>query len=259
MEGNELNKKQRYDAVIADPDTRTRMLLKQATSSVLHFGTVNLLPSLAAAISKLNSEEKCDVVFVSYKFNEHEIRDFITQARNTKQGEDAAYILVAKPSKQDSTTIANQVMIGTDGFLFEPYSVESLIAITELAARVRKERSSSRQLVAIEFVINEMINHLDLIAYSKSMGLDVGPAMKKIRDMSSFLLSLEQQPLQLYFQLIVDILIETPVPNKIFQRKKYTGASTLVRKKLEQKLLSDLEAGLAKIAGKRATLTGCSS
>lgn len=250
------NENLRYNALVVDPDARTRMLLKHATSSVITFGLVNLYQNLFSALEKLDGDERCDVIFVSYKFQQDEIRDFIQRAKEHPQGQDAAYILVAKPEEQDSTTVADKVMMGTDGFLFEPYSVDSLIEITKLASRVRKERSGSRQIAALEFVINEFMNHLNLIAYSKSMGIDVGRALRKLREMSQFLYALDDESRQIYYQLIIDTLVNTSVPTRIFQRKKYTGASTLVRKKMEQKLLEDLEKSLAKIEGKQSTIVG---
>lgn len=244
----------RYNAIVADPDARTRMLLKHATSSVVNFGAVNLYQNLHSPLEKLEGDEHCDVIFVSYKFQQYEIKDFIQRAKERPQGQDAAYILVAKPEEQDSTTVADNVMIGTDGFLFEPYSVDSLIEITQLASRVRKERSSTRQLAALEFVINEFINYLNLIAYSKSMGLDITRAMRKLREMGQFLRTLDGEAQQMYYQLLIDTLVNAPLPTRIFQRRKYTGASTLVRKKMEQQLLVDLEKSLATIADKHAAI-----
>ena len=243
-----------YSALVADPDARTRMLLKHATSAVANFKTVHLYHGLNQTLSKLEGDEHCDVVFVSYKFDHNEVRQFITTARETLQGRDAAYVMVSKMEEQDSTTIAEQVMVGTDGFLFEPYSVDSLIEITKLASRVRRERSEARQATALEFVITEFMNHINLIAYSKSMGLDVGRAMRKLREMSCFLHTLEDDSKQIYFNLVTDIFKNAPVPTRIFQRKKYTGASTLVRKKMEKKLVEDLELSLQKIDGKQRDL-----
>lgn len=232
----------KYDAIIVDPDLDTRMRLKQATTAVSNFGKVWQVGSLREGISKLSSPERLDVVFLSYyRFSKEEVIEFISSGKKTQQGQDAAYILVLKGKDQESGTIAQNVMIGADGFLFEPYSVDSLYEITILADKVRKERSMLRESAALRFLISDMMNQIDLVAYVKASGMEVGRGMRKLKELCSVLTTLQPESLELYHKLALDLFENAPLPRKA-PPKRYSGASSRVKKKLDDKMLEELEA-----------------
>jgi DNA-binding NarL/FixJ family response regulator len=230
-----------YDAIIADSDLDTRMRLKQAASSVTKFGKVNLCQNLREALGRVqNAVDECDVVFIAQNFDDAEIRSFIEEVKKTKIGQDAAFVLVLKTGKQDSANVAKNMMIGADGQLFEPYSVDQLMQITELAARVKKERAAARESAALRFLVSDIMNQIDLIAYMKSSGYEVGVHHKKFKEICSVLGTLSPESFQIYTGIAVDMFEGAPLPKKIFQRKAYSGASSRVKKKMEEKLLASL-------------------
>ena len=136
-------------------------------------------------------------------------------------------------------------MSGFDGFLFEPYSVDNLLEITQIAARVRKERSRAREEAALKLLISDLMNQIDLVAYLKQMQSESGRAMKKLRDTSAMLKTLAPESFELYQGLAIDLFEQAPLPKKVFQRKQYSGASSRVKKKMEDKLLAELESDSA--------------
>ncbi len=231
----------KFDAVIVDCDLDTRMRLKQATASVHHFGKVSQATTLKDALGKLTVEVSTDVCFLSYRFDREEVLGFIREAKNTRGGQDTAYIVVLPQKDQSSSTVATSVLAGFDGFLFEPYSVDQLIELTQLAAKVRKERAGAREEAAIKFLLNDLINQVDQIAYLKAAGYDMGPSMKKFKEISSALTNLAPDSKQKYTQIAVDTFEACPLPKKIFQRKIYGGASSRVKKKQEKAIMSELE------------------
>ncbi|MDC0357418.1 hypothetical protein OAO01_01255 [Oligoflexia bacterium] len=233
----------RYNALIIDPDLDTRMRLKAATTSVVQFGKVQLVTSITEATRRLEAGEACDVMFLSYRFERADIGTFIKNAKETKAAQDAAYVLVLQTSEQDSQTVAENVMIGADGLLFEPYSVDYLVEITELAARVKKERGAAREAAALKFLLTDVMHQIDLIAYLKSVGYDVGRGIRRFKQMCGVFNTLEKDSLEVYYDLAVDMFSEAPFPKKIYQ-KNYKGASSRVKKKMEQKLLAELEKDL---------------
>lgn len=235
----------KFDAIIIDPDLDTRMRLKAATTSVHQFGKVTLVNSSKEAVDTLVGRDMhCDVVFISHSITREETTSFIKEAKASKRGQDSAFVLVLKTKDQDSSTVAQNVLMGADGFLFEPYSVDNLVEITQLSARVKKERSETREAGAIKFLLNDIMQQIDLIAYLKGAGYDVGRGIKRFKDMCGVLKTFEGSSRDLYMKLVVDVFEAAPFPKKIYE-KNYAGASSRLKKKAEQKMLEQLEAGMA--------------
>jgi len=233
---------EKYDAIIMDSDIDTRMRLRQATSSVTQFGKVSALSGCREALQKMQTgAEKCDVAFISSRFDTPEVTEFIKAAKETKTGQDSAYILVLTSKNQDSSTIANNVMIGVDGFLFEPYSVDQLLEITQLSARVKKERSVARERIALTLLVNDIINQVDLVCYLKSLGHEPGTSMKKLKELCAGLPNLSPDAFQIYTDVAITSFGMTPVPKRAFKTDNYKGASSRVKKRMEQKIIGEAE------------------
>jgi response regulator RpfG family c-di-GMP phosphodiesterase len=233
----------KYDALIVDPDIDRRMRLKTATTSVVQFKKVQLANKIAEAEDRLNAPGTWDVIFLNYSLEQEEIGKFIKKAKETDSAQDAAFILVLPAKDQESSTVASNVMIGADGFLFEPYSVDQLVEITDLAAHVKAERSAEREKAALGFLLNDIMSQIDMIAYLKSVGYDVGRGVKRFRQMCHVFDTLEGDSLTNYFDLAVEKFENAPFPEKIYQ-KNYKGASKRVKERMEKKLLAKLEEGL---------------
>lgn len=236
-----MNTFQKYDAMLVDPEIDSRMRLKQATIAVTNFGKVVQVGTLREALAKLTAGERCDVIFISHKCPAKEAIDFVKSAKDSKQGQDAAYINVLGGNDQQAATVASQVISGFDGFLFEPYSVDNLVEITDIAARVRKERTQAREEAAIRMLMADIMNQLDLVAYLKQINGESARAFKKLKDTCAVLQTLTTEARGVYERIAIEMLENAPLPKKVFQRKHYSGASSRVKKKMEDKLLAELE------------------
>lgn len=233
---------EKFDAVIVDADISTRMRLRQATGSVPQFGKVAVVGDTHEALGRLGTPDRCDVVFLSSKFEDNDIQEFVRRGKETKQGQDSTYILVLGTNNQDSSTIANSVMIGVDGFLFEPYSVDQLVEITTLSAKVRRERGLARERVAITLTVTEMVKQLDLVAFLKGAGTEPGTSIKKLRDLAQPLHNLNSETLPIYWEVAMKTFEEAPPPKKAMRVDNYKGASSRVKKRMEQKMVEKAEA-----------------
>ena len=179
------NHLQSFNALIVDPNVETRMRLKTATTAVNSLKKIQLVNKTSEGISRLTeSEFNWDLVFVSANIPRDEIAEFIKTAKETKIGGLCAYVLVMATKEQDSASIAENILLGGDGFLFEPYSIDALIEITDLATRVRHERLAAREKGAIALMIPDLIAQVDLIAYLRSSGAEPGQSFKKFREMT---------------------------------------------------------------------------
>lgn len=224
----------KLDAIIIDPDLDTRMRLKQATSSVHNFGKVYQLGTLKEGIDRLNGSDRCDVIFMSHHFESSEIASFIKAGKESPCGQDAAYILVLKAKDQGSGTVAQSMMIGADGLLFEPYSVDLLIEITNLAAKVKSERSETRQNAAIKILVSELMDQLDQIAASMAKATDVGWSIKKFKEAAAAIPK-EGESYSKYLEIGTDLFVNAPAPKLILGRAKYVGASKRMKARADAK------------------------
>jgi CheY-like chemotaxis protein len=238
----------KYDTIIIDPDLDSRMRLKQAMTAVYNFGKSHQVVSLDEALSRLRGSDNCDVIFISYRFEQKEVAQFIKNAKETKNGMDAAYVLVMKTKNQDTSTVAQNVMSGADGFLFEPYSVDLLLEITQLSAKVKVERAATREKAAINLLVQDVIGQIDQVSYIKSCQIDIGASMKKLRDLCAVFQGLDAEKLNLYYESALKCFEDAPIPKNVFQHKKYGGVSSRIKKKMEEKILADI----AKTENKKA-------
>jgi response regulator RpfG family c-di-GMP phosphodiesterase len=236
----------KYNAIIADPDVQTRMRLKQATASVVQFGEVVQVTTLSEAGGRIQSDRHWDVVFISNNFSEGEVTDFIARAKEHKGGQDAAFIRVLKSKDQQNSAVAQGMLQGIDGFLFEPYSVDQLVDITTLSARIKKERSDTRQRLAIELLLSDVMKQLDLVAFLKSVGFEVTRSATRLKEMCNALQGASTgQMLEVYKEVAVKLFSEAPLPKPMFQAKQYSGVSARVKKKMEEKIIQEVEKELS--------------
>ena len=236
----------KYTAIIADSDLDARMRLKQATAAVTNFGKVHQTNSPRETIQRLATGERIDVIFLSYRFETAEISAFIKEAKGMPAGQDAAYILLQKNEDQSASAVASNVMIGADGLLYEPYSVDYLMEITELAARVRKERSDARERGAMQFLVNDIIAQIDLVSTLKAAGYEVGASLKKLKEMCAVFSTLSPTSLEVYYKVAVEQFEKAPVPKALEKKKLYGGASSRVKKRTEAKLQAAVTASSGK-------------
>ena len=226
---------QKFDAIIVDNDLDSRMRLKQATASVHQFNKVWQASSLREAAERAGTATSIDVLFISYRFEQDEVGAFVKRAKEIKQTQDTAFILVLPPREQDSTTVATNVMSGLDGFLFEPYSVDQLVEITRLSARVKSERSMSREIAALRLMVTDAMNNIDKIAHEKAVGREGGRSMKAFKELAGAFKVLDGERLKAYYDIAIECFENAPVPKRIFNRANYTGPSARVKERLKKK------------------------
>lgn len=238
MEKAEVEK---FDAIIVDPDAHCRMRLKQACASVSQFGRVVQVSSIPEALSRLNDQVYFHVVFISDRFDDNALTTFIKEGKGTSGGQDSAYIQLLKADEQENTATAKAMMIGADGVLFEPYSVDILVEITVLASKIRLERSHIRQEAALRLLVQDIIPLVDVLAYSKSCKYEPRAALKQLRDIWEVLANLDDDGREVYFRLLVDSMEHAQIQVKYLQLPKYEGSSVRVRQKIADKLVAEFD------------------
>lgn len=230
-----------YDALVIEPDLDSRMRLKAAMTSVPAFKQSFQVGKVREGQQKIDTSQRpIDVVFISYRFPEEEVSEFIQYAKAAPMAQDAAFILIKRSQDQQSTSVASSVLAGADGLLFEPFSVDQLVEITRIASKVKKERSAAREEGALKFLLLDVINQIDQVAYLKACDYETGSSMKKLKEMCAVFANLSSESKEVYNRIAIEAFESAPVPKMVFQRKKYTGASSRVQKRMEKKTLGAL-------------------
>ncbi|MCB0311068.1 MAG: hypothetical protein KDD42_07525 [Bdellovibrionales bacterium] len=228
----------RYQTLSVDTDAKSRNRLKQATSAVPTFGTFVQSTDLRDAHSHINSGQHFDVVFISDRVGLNDATDFIKKAKEQESTQDAAFIIIAATQDEMATMVARNMIGGADGFLCEPYSVDSLTEITELAAKVKKERSDAREKAAMNVLIREACAQITKIAQLRSHDLPTMRESKKLNQMCELFHSLDGDKLEMFYEVAFSHLENAKVPPPLV--KEYKGASSRVQRRMEKKAIEKL-------------------
>lgn len=201
------------------------------------FHKVHVVASLDEGILKSDSGEPVDVVVLSYRFSEADVVQFITNAKKNPRGKDWAYISVLKSANQKNDVIADSVINGIDGFLFEPYSADNLREMAEITAKVKLQNEMNRKRTAMMLILQEVSEHLDAVTYYMSQKRDPAPALKKLREAAQRLTKFDPKAKDVYIDLAVQFFGNVPPP----LNAQYTGVSQRVRQRLAAKAAKKLE------------------
>ena len=186
-----------------------------------------------------------DVAFLAASFSGSEVSSFVQKAKSLKAGQDCAFVLLVRGENQDKSSIAQAVLDGVDGFLFEPYSVDALDEIAKLATRVRRERSVEREKLAMTLLISDIIRQIDLVAYLKSCELEPERTWKRLVEACAPMRSYSAENQAVFFETLIEEFIKAPLPARSFQASQYKGASQRVKRKMAEKVVAEVEAQLS--------------
>ncbi len=227
---------QTFKAFIIDPDSDARLRLRQSMASVPNFKTLVQFSSPSEALNQLNVLDHIDVLFIGNRYGKQIVRNFIQQGKQTKGGQDSAYIVVLPSLTESKSVIAEAMMDGADGILCEPFSVEQLINITKIAIRVKKERSEQRQRAAISLMVPEIAKQTDLVASIKASGMEPETSFKVLKEKMEKIRSMDESGINIYLELMTSHIENLPAPILNTTIKPYTGVSRRLRQRIEQKV-----------------------
>lgn len=231
---------QRYTSVVVDPSAQGRNRMKDAMRSVAAFAGVSSAASLIEAAETIKSGSTVDVVFLSQRLDSDESLDFIARAKTLANSRDAAFVVLVS-SASERSNMAKQMVAGADGFLVEPYSVDQLVQITQLAERVRCERRDARFEKAAELLLSELMDQVDQLAMLKKGGRAGNISQQIFSETCSVLKTLEPALQDQYLRLAVERFSSIAKPRTLQLRgNSYTGASERVRKKFAARAIDGI-------------------
>ncbi|MCB0329291.1 MAG: hypothetical protein KDD70_06500 [Bdellovibrionales bacterium] len=232
---------EKFRALVIESNIDRRMRLKQATMAVPRFAPITPVNTIAEASSQIEKGvSPFNIIFLSDRLDKEEMDQFIVMAKEKECSQDAAFVLIVPTQEDLSVIIARQTLAGVDGFLAEPYSVQSLSDIADLAAKIRAERSEARKIAAFRFLVKQVVEQMNLIAQLRAYQRNILKPMRKLKVMTSAFENLDNPMRDLYYRLTIEEFENAPLPAPLLS-DEYKGASQRVRVKLEEKVLAKIE------------------
>jgi hypothetical protein len=210
---------EKYDILVVDPNRERRMRLKAATASVLSFGSVALCSEFKKGLEVLKDGDQRIIVFVGPESGEKSIRTFIDEAKQTSQGQDSAYLILLS-GETGKAGLTSSILDGCDGVLLEPFSVDSLVEVTTLAASTHRQRRRAREEAAIAHLVPSALNTLDAIATSKVTGSSPGEKVRDLKVYAKAIQGLDESLRTYYFNLVIKESEAMKPPHELISWKK---------------------------------------
>lgn len=229
-----------FNALIISSNTGRRGRLKLAVHHDQFFGRpafkkVHTAVSLQEGIKTLNSEQNYEIVLVTDCFSPEAIEEFLTHL-SEMQEQKVGVVLVRKGSNEDGLSLAESLMSGVDGFLYEPFSVDMLREISKIAERVRKENSDKKISAATGLVIDSMSAAIDKKAAELAAGKPRRPYSKRLQLAAKLFRGLSESGLLSFYKTLFSVTENSkPFEKEAAEAEGYQGASELVKKKYAQK------------------------
>ncbi|MCB0318598.1 MAG: hypothetical protein KDD56_07560 [Bdellovibrionales bacterium] len=224
-----------WNALIIDPDERSRSHLKQLANIESKFDNVKSCPDLFRASQILNEKNTFDLIFISHDIGSAERMSFLESARNFPASSVAAIVQVAEATDADEIIEeAMNCLSGADATLFSPFSVDELVKISQSALAARGAEISVRQKSAIIRVVQKLLGNIDDTATRLSEIAPIARSLTQLEQSSRPIKELPNGLHDLYFETLLEVLDHSNIPGKIRPGAKYKSPN--LKKKNYQKL-----------------------
>ena len=224
----------KLNAMIAESVVASKIRLKQALTSIPRFNAISPVSTLKDALDALKeNQQQYDIVFVAQTYSKEESAAFIKAAKAMSVAQDAAFVLLLK-SSQDGN-MAGAMAVGFDGMLAEPYSVDLLNDICELALKVKGERGVAREQAVMGLMVSEVSKQLDAVAILKTCGYETARGMDKFKEACRNFKHLSDDTLKTY-ENVAEKVFGSAEPAKAPERR-YAGVSKRIKTKQVAKII----------------------
>lgn len=236
-----------YNCLAIEPDSKSRLLLKQAMSLVTQFNDVKLVRNDRVALEYLKNGENYDLIFISDSFDKTKISQFIKKAKETDIGSFAGYVLLSS-AQNDTRSIAKSLLEGIDGVLILPYSIDSLQELSLLAAKVRQLKEEEKRKNALRFLTSNVIYSVDIMAQACMLKHSFNSVKKVIAKVNESVLSFDSSGiLETYLEILATSFMKIQKPVKVVQECRYRGTSERVRNIAMKDAINNLEDKINKL------------
>lgn len=143
-------------ALVISPIMETRLPLQQLMERAQIFSAVETIQNLDEARTTLVTNQPFTHIFLSSTFSMPDVAKFIDWAKRRKPDQMLAFVLLLRPGQADSGNVANNMVMGIHGFLFEPFTLESIENVVNLSRTVSQKDSHMRMRAATGLMLTDM-------------------------------------------------------------------------------------------------------
>lgn len=195
------------------------------------FDRVVIVSGVNEGLQSFAGDPDFDVILISDGIEGKLVGDFKEKIRTASERV-YGYVLVSGANSLDKAQIATRLMEGFDSFLCEPYSIDDVRAVVQLAVRIREKNSEIKILSAAKIIVQSMLDEIDARAKAgtKSGQQRFSQGVRKAREM---LINASEETKEKYVQMLTEAC-ENRKPFSPSTQNSYTGASRILRNKLNQ-------------------------
>lgn len=223
----------RLDLLILDPDPESRNRLKQMAMVLPVVASGRVAFNVSEALRMLGEAHPVDIVFFSQAVPNGP--EFVREAKKTTRGKDCAYVIVKRRKGEAGAEAAQSVLEGVDGFIAEPFSVEDLTRVTDLALRMKVVQLGMREEAAMRVILEDSMEQVDKIALSRMRGEETVSGLKKLASLCAKLTQFSSFSLEKYFKLAKSAFVEATPPSESIELQAYGGVSKRVQQAIERR------------------------
>jgi hypothetical protein len=133
-----------------------------------------------------------------------------------------------------------------------PFSCDDLVGMGALAAKIKQQRTVTREIMSIRFVLKDLVRLVDIFARLTTIGSDTTKVLQRLLAINASLEAFQPEPKKAYFSQVVDAFTLQPIPDPVLQRLKKEG---IRNKRLRKKLGECLTEGIENNVKKQEELT----
>ena len=223
-----------YKALVIEPEQEGVGLLRAAFREVEQLSIEAVARNSSQALELLN-EAPFSLILLSHSLKSEDIEAFIKKAKKTTHGEICSYVQIRSGTDVSRQDAASALLLGIDGFLFQPYSVEVLDQTLQLVAELNTERVLERKKRIIDLVLVDVITWIDAGATNPFLRKRSRSHARGLKKMQESLLNCHNADPDLYYSQLMNKFISLSIKKRPARPTRYTGASNRIRKKYEDK------------------------
>lgn len=169
------------DIINVEPDVNARARLKQMIFAHTPEARVTPAQRLNEAVARIENGGEFDLMIVSSAFGFDALTPFLEKVRAFPNAADMVIIAILRGRDADTATVVRNLMSGIHGCLCEPFSVDNLAELLAQARQARSARDQRKRLLALEFILNDVVKLVDEIAKRMIKGEGYRYVMKQLR------------------------------------------------------------------------------
>lgn len=193
-----------------NPSLEGRMTFRSASSALRGIESLQVMDSLADAKDRLFGGSMFHALYLSDRFEDEVIREFVTGAKGSKGGADSAYMLTLDSGADEEFDPKYIIECGIDGFIKGPVQSAVLAGSIEKARQIHNKRQSERQKAGIDVLIAGILKNIDEAASKLSAAESISNETKNLRGINRMLRSLPADLQSIYFSKLIDRAESSP-------------------------------------------------